>query len=151
MRRLVALAVIAVLAASAAIAQAVVPKGTYAGKFSDGGRVTLSVNKERQLIKIVRTRLKFTCTDGDSFRSLKAIAKGTVDVADGDFDIGDTDPDDAVTWDMTGKFSTKKRKVKGTYKETRVFNTKDELDANGTVTCQTAALTYSAALPKQTR
>jgi hypothetical protein len=149
MRRLVALLIVASLALCAAVAQAAVPKGTYAGKFSDGGKVTLSVSKERKLIKLVRRGLKFTCTDGDKFASLKSTATGDVDVADGDFDISDTTENDAVTWKMTGKFSTKKRVVKGTYTETRTFNSNDQLDPNGTVTCQTASLTYRAALPKK--
>ena len=149
MRRLVAVLIVASLAVCAAAAQAAVPKGTYAGKFSDGGKVSLTVNKERKLIKVRRIGLKFTCSDGDEFRSLKSTATGAVDVADGDFDISDTTKDDAVTWNMTGKFSTKKRVVKGTYTETRTFNASDQLDPNGTVTCQTASLTYRAALPKK--
>jgi hypothetical protein len=149
LRRLVPLIVIATIAAGVAVAEAAVPSGTYSGKFSDGATVRLSVNKAQQLLKVRREGLRFTCTDGDKFKSLKSTATGTVDVADKTFDIGDTDPDDAVTWVMKGRFSTKKRKVKGTYSETRVFNSKDELDPNGTVTCKTAELTFSAVLPKK--
>ncbi len=149
MRRLVALLTVAAFVACVAVAYAVVPKGTYTGKFSDGGTVTMKVNKDRQLIRLSRTGLTFTCTDGDSFKSLKSTATGTVDVADGNFDIGDTEPNDAVTWDMTGKFSTKKRIVKGAYTETRTFNASDQLDPNGSVTCKTGSLTYRAALPKK--
>jgi hypothetical protein len=148
-RRLISLAVVlAVAAGGTAVAQAAVPKGTYAGKFSDGGRVSLTV-KSQKLIKIVRSSLLFRCTDGDRFRSLKVTATGDVDVADGDFDIADTTQADGVTWSMKGKFSTKKRKVKGTYEETRTFNERNELDPDGTITCQTGDLTYSAVLPKK--
>ena len=149
MRRLVALLIVASLAICAAVAQAVVPKGTYAGKFSDRGTVSLTVSKERELIKVRRVGLKFTCTDADKFSSLKSTAIGTVDVADGDFDISDTNEGDGVDWTMTGRFSTKKRVVKGTYTETRTFNTRNQLDENGTVICKTANLTYRAALPKK--
>jgi hypothetical protein len=148
-RRLIPLVVIASLAGGTAVAQAVVPKGTYTGKFSDGGTASLTVNKERLLIKVTRKGLTFKCTDGDSFKSLKSTATGDVDVSSGSFDINDTNTSDAVTWSMQGKFSTKKRKVKGTYKETRTFNASNQLDPNGSVTCETAALTYSAALPKK--
>lgn len=148
-RRLIPLVVIASLAGGTAVAQAVVPKGTYTGKFSDGGKVSMTVDKNRKLIQVTRTGLTFKCTDGDSFKSLRNKATGAVDVASGKFDISDTDSTDAVTWSMQGKFSTKKRKVKGTYSETRVFNAENKLDPDGTVTCKTAELTYSAALPKK--
>jgi hypothetical protein len=149
MRRIVAIALAAVLVAGVAIADAAVPKGTYTGRFSDGGKVSLVVNKERLLIKVTRRALRFKCSDGDKFSSLKSVASGDVDVSDGTFDIGDTATGDGVVWDMQGKFSTKKRKVKGTYRETRRFNSKNRLDENGTIVCETAALTYSAALPKK--
>ena len=148
-RRLIPLVVIASLAGGTAVAQAVVPKGTYTGKFSDGGKVSMTVDKNRELIQVTRTGLTFKCTDGDSFKSLKNKSTGHVDVASGKFDISDTDKSDAVTWSMQGKFSTKKRKVKGTYTETRVFNENNALDPNGSVTCKTAELSYSAALPKK--
>ncbi len=148
-RRLIAILAAASLAAGATIAEAAVPRGPYAGKTSDGGTVQLTVSKTQKLIKVVRKSLRFTCTDGDAFKSLKSTATGKVDVADGDFDIADTDQGDGVTWDMTGKFSTKKRKVKGTYSETRLFNEQNEIDPNGSITCKTADLTYSAALPKR--
>ncbi len=148
-RRLIPVLVIACLAGSTAIAQAAVPNGTYAGKLSDGGKVWLSVSKSQKLVKITRQGMLFTCTDGDSFKSSKRVAKGSVDVADGDFTISDTNQADSVTWKMTGTFSTKKRKVKGTYSETRTYNASDEPDPNGTVSCSTGDLSYSAALPKK--
>jgi hypothetical protein len=147
MRRIALLLAVALLATTA-VAHAAVPKGTYAGKFSDGGKVSLTV-KSQKLIKIVRSNLLFKCSDGDKFRSLKVTATGDVDVAAGTFDIEDKTTDDGVTWRMTGKFSTKKRKVKGTYTESRTFNTQNRLDPNGTITCQTGDLTFSAALPKK--
>ena len=148
-RRLIPFVVVASLAGGA-VAQAAIPSGTYSGKMSDGAAVTLKVDKTKKLVRVVRKGLKFTCTDGDSFTSLKSTATGTVDVSSGKFDIADTEPDDGVTWQMTGKFSSKKRKVKGTYSETRTFNTSDQLDPDGSVSCKTAALTYSAVLPKKT-
>ncbi|MDQ3935075.1 MAG: hypothetical protein M3340_10665 [Actinomycetota bacterium] len=148
-RPLIAILAAASVAAGATVAEAAVPKGTYSGKTSDGGAVKLTVSKTQKLVKVTRKSLRFTCTDGDKFRSLSATASGSVDVADGSFDISDTTESDGVTWAMTGKFSTKKRKVKGTYSETRRFNDQNELDPNGTITCKTAALTYSAALPKK--
>ncbi len=157
MTRLVAFLAIAALALLAGVALAAVPKGTYSGRTSDGGKVSLTVDKSRQLVRIVRRNLKFTCSDGDSFRSLKNTATGTVDVSSGKFDIGRRDESsaqteaDAVDWDMTGRFSARKRKVKGTYTETRRFNEEDDLDPNGSVVCRTGNLTYCAALPKKRR
>lgn len=146
MRRFAALLIAASLAVCATVAEAAVPKGTYTGKFSDGGKVSLTV-KTQKLVKVSRSGLTFKCSDGDKFKSQKASATGDVDVSSGSFDIEDTTTDDGVTWQMTGKFSTKKRKVKGTYRETRTFNSENRLDPNGSITCQTAALTYSAVLP----
>jgi hypothetical protein len=149
MRRLAPLLVVACLATGAAIAQAAVSSGTYAGKFSDRGTVSLKVDKGQKLIKIRRAGLTFKCSDGDRFKSLKSTATGAVDVADRRFDIGDTTPDDGVDWQMKGKFSPTTTKVKGTYSETRIFNDQNQLDPNGSVVCKTADLTYSAALPKK--
>jgi hypothetical protein len=147
MRRLALLLTFALLVGAAA-AHAAVPKGTYTGKFSDGGKASLTV-KSQKLVKLSRSGLTFKCSDGDKFKSLKATATGDVDVSSGSFDIEDKTTGDGVTWRMTGKFSTKKRKVKGTYRETRVFNDENTLDPDGSITCQTAELTFSAVLPKK--
>ena len=148
-RPLIAILAAASVAAGATVAEAAVPTGTYSGKTSDGGTVKLTVSKTRKLVKVNRKNLRFTCTDGDKFRSLSTTSTGSVDVSGGKFDIADTARADGVTWAMTGKFSTKKRKVKGTYKETRTFNEQNELDPNGTITCKTGDLTYSAVLPEK--
>ena len=148
-RPFIAVLAAACLAAGATVAEAAVPKGTYSGKMSDGGAVKLTVSSKQKLIKIYRKGLKFTCTDGDSFRSLADTATGRVAVSKGKFDVSDTNTADAVTWKMTGRFSSRKRKVTGAYRETRTFNTQNELDPDGTVTCQTGDLTYSARLPRK--
>ena len=149
MRRAATGMVVATAILGASIAEAAVPKGTYTGKLSDGGVVQLTVSKTQKLIKVTRKRHRFKCSDGDTFKSLRTTDTGTVDVSGKTFDIGDTRDDDAVTWAMTGRFSVKKRKVKGTYTETRTFNEQNQLDPNGTITCKTRDLTYSAALPKK--
>lgn len=148
-RPFIAVLAAACLAAGATVAEAAVPKGTYSGKMSDGAAVKLTVSSKQRLIKIYRKGLKFTCSDGDSFSSLADTATGSVDVSKGKFDVADTNKADSVTWRMAGRFSTKKRKVTGTYKEVRTFNTQNELDPDGTITCETGGLTYSAKLPRR--
>ena len=146
-RTFLAVLTAASVAVGATVAEAAVKKGTYKGKMTDGAVVQLTVNKKQKLIKVYRKSVKFTCTDGDAFSSLADTAKGSVSVKSGKFDISDTDKGDAVTWRMTGSF--KGSKVTGTYAEERTFNTQNELDPDGTVTCQTDSLTYRAALPKK--
>jgi hypothetical protein len=141
---LAALAAASVLAGSA-VAHGAVAKGTYTGKTSDGGRVSLVVDKKQRLVKITRKAMRFKCSDGDKFTSLKHTATGVIDVADGRFDIADTTPDDGVEWEMTGVYSEKKKVWKGELQETRRFNSKNRLDPKGSVVCSTAELTYRAA------
>jgi hypothetical protein len=142
------IAATAILGVSVAVAA--VPKGTYRGKTSDGGVVKLTVSKQK-LIKVTRKSLRFTCTDGDVFKSRSdtAAAEDEVDVSSKRFEIEETTEGDGVHWVMTGRFSVKKRKVKGTYSETRTFNEQNQLDDDGTITCKTRDLTYSAALPRK--
>ena len=135
------------VAFGAAAAEASVRAGTYKGKFSDGGTVSLVVNKNQLLVKVARQSMRFKCSDGDSFRALKHTATGTVPVGEKKFDIADERPGDGVVWQMTGKYSSKKKKWTGTYQETRRFNSSNQLDGDGKITCQTAALTYSAVIP----
>lgn len=145
-RALLAAVAAATLLVAAAPAEAAVKKGTYVGTMSDGAYVSLLVGKSSMLLKVARKGLAFTCTDGDTFKSSKSIASGRIDVSSRRFDVGDTNDSDAVDWDMTGTFSVKKHKVTGTYRETRRFNERNELDPNGDVRCQTGELTYSAKL-----
>jgi hypothetical protein len=143
-RGLISIAVAVALAVGASVAEAKVVKGTYRGKTSDGGKVALKVDKSKSLVNVTRSNLLFRCSDGDRFRSLSSTSTGKVPIADGKFDISDTQPDDAVSWQMTGSFNAKGTKIAGTYGETRRFNSKDRLDPKGSVTCQTGDLTYSA-------
>ena len=145
-RRLTSLLVIASLAGTAAVAEAAVTKGTYSGKFKQGGTVSLTV-KSQTLIKIVRKKMKFKCSDGDAFISKTNTANGTIDVADGDFDVKDSNENDGDTWKMTGTW--KGSKVTGTYRHTATFNAENELDPDGAISCTTGDMTYSAKRPKK--
>ena len=143
MRALVA--AVLVLALAASVAQAAVSKGTYSGKTSDGGRVSLVVDKKQRLVTITRKSMRFKCSDGDKFTSLKHTASGAIDVADDTFDIADTTENDGVDWEMTGRYSEAKQVWKGGFSETRRYNSRNRLDPKGKVVCETAELTYRAA------
>ena len=128
--------------AGATVAEAAVTKGSYAGAFDRGGSVSLTVDENQQLIKVVRKKMKFKCSDGDSFTSKTNKAVGEVDVSSGSFTLKDQDTNEAETFTMKGKFSGSK--VTGTYRHTATFNTKNQLTQNGTVSCTTGKLKFTA-------
>ncbi|MGH8894648.1 MAG: hypothetical protein ACRDWY_15310, partial [Actinomycetes bacterium] len=66
--------------------------------------MSLVIDTKQRLVKITRKATLFKCTDGDQFRSLKHASLGKIDVADGNFDISDTTPNDGVEWTMTGVY-----------------------------------------------
>lgn len=146
--RLAATALAAVaLATGAAVAEAAIKKGTYAGKLSGGGTIALTVTKTQKVVKVVRNRLTLTCSDGDTFTSGKLTATGSVDIATGRFELSDTKPDDAQDWKLTG--TVKGAKITGTYRHDARFGDGNIPDEHGSVSCTTGDLTYTAKLPKK--
>ena len=147
--RLAAFIVVAALIGGPGVAHAAIPKGTYSGKTSDGGTVKITVNSEQRLTKLYRKGLAFSCTNGTSFKSAVDATRAFYPIRKRKFELNGENLTLASKWDWSFRFNAEKRRVTGKYSETRTLNEQGAPDRDGTITCKTAALTYSAALPKK--
>jgi hypothetical protein len=146
MRRMAAAATAMLVLAAATVAEAAVKSGTYKGPIKGAGNIALTVDKQKRLVKFVRTKIKVKCDDGTSASNAKLTTTGTAPIkSDGTF-VWKADPEDVAetghNWRLAGRIDSPN--ASGTLKETVRFNAAGQPDANGSVRCSTGKLKWTA-------
>ena len=139
-------ALIAGAVATASVAEAAVTPGTYRGSIKGAGSIVLKVDSKRRLVKFVRTKITVKCSDGTEATNSKITTTGVAPIkSDGTF-VWKADAEDVEqsghNWRLAG--TIKSPNGSGTLKETVRFNAAGEPDPNGSVTCSTGKLRWSA-------
>ncbi|MDQ3935076.1 MAG: hypothetical protein M3340_10670 [Actinomycetota bacterium] len=146
MRRGALIILVAIAVAGATVAEAAVTPGTYKGSVKSAGSITLKIDSKKRLVKFVRTNIKVKCDDGTSATNSKITTTGVAPIkSDGTF-VWKADAEDVAesghNWRLGG--TVKSPNASGTLKETVRFNAAGEPDPNGSVSCTTGKLRWSA-------
>jgi hypothetical protein len=130
------------------VAVAAPSPGTYSGKIEGAKRISLKVDGKTRLVRIARTGLVVKCPDGSSWLPIKITTTMRVPLpSDGKFVIKQTQEDieqDGHRFRIAG--TVKSTKASGTLKESGTFDSNTQPDPNGSMTCSTGKLRWSAKL-----
>ena len=139
MKSRIAIVALVLVAVSAGSAWASYVSGTYAGR-TTGQRLAVSFKATQSRLSRLSIKVKFTCSDGDSFTTvLKDFA--AQNIVDGRYDATYQGSSKASTYRHRGTIVT--RTATGSFRGTRRYNENDELDPNGTIVCRTGTVRYS--------
>jgi hypothetical protein len=151
MERALVIAVAALAAAGATVAEGKVASGRFAGATSKHDPVGFKVDGRGKLYAFYFEGVRLKCTDGDQF-----------DTPTGS-DRVQTDDSDRLTitrsrrfafsvrsetfgngYNVAGRFNRRGRKATGTLRVFANFDTQNNADPNGSVHCSSGTLTFSA-------
>jgi hypothetical protein len=136
--RLVILAMVAAVAVPAAVL-ADYTSGTYTGK-TKVQKLAVSFKATQTRLSKLSIRVKFTCTDGDSFTTtLKDF--GAQNIVAGRYDATFEGTTHASSYRHKGKITNST--AAGFLTGTRRYNANNDLDPNGAITCRTGTVRYS--------
>ena len=146
MRRGALIVVVAIAIAGASVAQAAITPGTYKGSVEGAGSIVLKIDSKKRLVKFVRTKITVKCDDGTSATNSKITTTGVAPIkSDGTF-VWKADAEDVAAsghnWRLAG--TVRSPNASGTLKETVRFDSAGEPDPNGSVSCTTGKLRWSA-------
>jgi hypothetical protein len=134
-----AIAALAIVLLGAGVARAAFESGTYAGK-TTGQRLAISFKATQSKLSRLSIKVKFTCSDGDSFSTLlKDFA--SQNIVNGRYDATFEGTSKASSYRHKGRIAT--RTATGSLSGSRRYNESDELDPNGTIICRTGTIRYS--------
>jgi len=148
-RRIVAAVLcIGLLAGAAATAEAArnYKSGTYRGQTAQGAKVSLKVLKSKMaLIKFSWEGASLSCSDGNT-RSVKGdTSPGNLKfpiTSKGKFKLGAANESETLEFDIRGQL--KKSKAKGVLQVQARINEQNELDPEGTISCDSELVQWSA-------
>ena len=146
----------AVLAASLvaclplAAADGAVKRGTFRGATNEADPIGFKVDRKGRVYSLFYESVTLACSDGDTFetpgatRRVQTPVKSRFGVRSGAFGIEARNETTGFGWDATGTFKGKGRRATGTLTVFAKFNDDNQQDANGSVTCESKPLTWSA-------
>jgi hypothetical protein len=137
--------VFAVLGAGVAVAA--YTSGTYSGRTtSQRGPISFKASQSR--LTQLKVGVVWNCTDGDRFQSDLRGFPGQ-NIVRGNYNASFTGSNGASRYTNRGRLSRVRigprlvNQAKGTFTGRRLYNTNDQLDPNGTITCTTGSLAYT--------
>jgi hypothetical protein len=136
--RVATLALVAAVAVPA-IALADYKSGTYAGK-TKVQKLAVSFKATQSRLSKLSIRVKFTCTDGDSF-STTLQDFGAQNIVAGRYDASFQGTSGASSYRHRGSITN--TTATGSLTGTRKYNESNDLDPNGAITCRTGTVRYS--------
>jgi hypothetical protein len=140
-----ALAALAAFALLAAPAHAV-KRGTFAGSTSEGDPLGFKVDRKGRVVAFHFEEVSLSCSDGDTVSTPRIVtpAGERFAVRSGRFGISSTNAVTGFGWDAKGTFRSRGRRATGTLRVRARFNERNEQDADGSIRCASASLTWSA-------
>jgi opacity protein-like surface antigen len=152
MKRALAVAmVVAAAATGASIAEAAIQHGTFAGKTSAGDPIGFKVDRQGRVVSFYYENVRLKCSDGDKYDTLsgkdRVQTQGNLHYrvgSKGKFSITVRNNSMGSSWDATGKFNSKGTASTGTLKVRARFNVQNEGDPKGSITCESAKLSWTA-------
>jgi hypothetical protein len=137
LRVFVVAALLALVPATAAWAK--YDSGTYAGK-TKVQKLTIHFRATQSRLSKLSIRVKFTCSDGDSF--FKTLADwDPQNIASGRYDASFEGTSHASIYRHRGRIVN--RTATGTFTGTQHYNADNQLDPKGAIVCRTGLLRYS--------
>jgi hypothetical protein len=135
----IVIASLALALLGAGAASAAFESGTYSGK-TKVQKLAISFKATQSKLSKLSIKVKFTCSDGDSFTAtLKDFA--SQNIVDGRYDASYEGTSGASLYRHKGKITT--RTATGTLTGTRRFNEQNKLDPAGSIRCRTGTIRYS--------
>jgi len=133
------------LAISAPAAPAKIKRGTFAGTSSAEDPVTFRVDRRGRVIRFSFDAVSLSCTDGDSVETPRVVTpRGERFVIRGArFGIEARNATTGFGWDVDGRFRGRGRRATGTLTVSASFNEDNQQAADGTIKCESEALTWS--------
>jgi hypothetical protein len=146
MRRLAIVAIALLATVGATVAEAAVK--TYSGTTSADDPVGLRVDSKGKVYAFYFVDVHLTCSDGDQFDSgpqpIKTPTSTRYKVTKRKFKIKIREKDDGRGYDVTGKFSSRRKTVGGTFRIFANFDESSYPDPDGSVKCTSGVLKWSA-------
>jgi ABC-type amino acid transport substrate-binding protein len=143
---LVVLLAAASLAVLAPAAPAKIKRGSFAGTTSADDPVSFRVDRRGRIISFSYDAVALSCTDGDSVDTPRVVTPRGVRfrVSRRRFGIRARNDTTGFGWDVEGRFRGRARRATGTLTVFASFNDDNQQDADGTIKCESEALTWSA-------
>lgn len=144
--RLVAVLVLAtVMAAVVPASAAAVKRGSFAGATSADDPVSFKVDRRGRVVSFAFDAVELTCSDGDSVDTPRVVTprRERFRVRRGRFGIEARNAETGFGWDADGRFRSKGRRATGTLTVFASFDEQNRQAANGSVKCESDALSWS--------
>jgi hypothetical protein len=146
MKRVAIVAVTLFAAVGATVAEAAVK--TYSGTTSAADPVGLKVDSKGRVYAFYFVDVHLTCSDGDEFDTgpepIKTPTSTRYKVTKRKFKIKIREEDAGRGYDVTGKFSSSRKKVAGTFRIFANFDESFNPDPDGSAKCTSGVLKWSA-------
>lgn len=140
MKKLLTVLTLSALVVAVGVAQASFSAGVYRGKTQWKKPVSFTASKTE--VTKFKIRVQYGCTDGDTFwtteKGFPAMTINSADKFSGKFVNGDQSIEVTIKGKLTGSTA------KGSYYSERTYNSRDELDPNGNVTCYRTNMSWKA-------
>jgi hypothetical protein len=136
---------VAVVVLGATVAEAAVKSGTYKGPIKKAGNISVKVDANKQVVKIVRTGFKLKCSNGKTATITKSTTTGTIPVdSEGRFLIKANQDDLARGHYFRVSGTINSPKASGTVREDQRFTPAGVASGDGSVKCTSGKLTWTA-------
>ncbi len=138
-------AVAAVALAAAPAAPAKVKRGSFAGTTSAADPLSLKVDRKGRVTSFAFHAVALTCTDEDTVDTPRVVTpRGRrFRIRANRFGISARNEQTGFGWDADGRFRSRGRRATGTLKVFASFNDQNQQDADGSIKCESDALTWS--------
>ena len=146
MRQVTILVLVAsLLAVSAPAAPAAVKRGSFAGTTSGDDPLSFRVDRRGRVMSFSFDAVSLTCTDGDDVSTPRVLTprRERFRVRSNRFGIQARNTKTGFGWDADGRFRNRGRRATGTLRVFASFNDQNQQDADGTIKCESEALTWS--------
>src|SRR5688572_12869756 len=138
-------AVAALLVVAAPSATAKIKRGGFAGTSSAEDPVSFKVDRRGRVMRFSFDAVALSCSDGDTVDTPKVVtpAGERFAVRRRSFGIEARNSTTGFGWDVDGRFRGRGRRATGTLVVYASFNDDNQQDADGTIKCESEALTWS--------
>ena len=145
--RLVATLVLAasLTVVAAPTAAGAVKRGSFAGTTSEADPVSFRVDARGRVMSFTFVAVRLSCTDGDTVDTPRVVTPRSkrFRVRSNRFGIVARNDTTGFAWNADGVFRNRGRRATGTLRAFASFNDQNEPDPNGTIKCESEALTWS--------
>ena len=137
---------IAALSAGLAVPAHAVKRGSFSGTTSEDDPIGFKVDRKGRVTAFRFDEVALSCDDGDTVTAPRVMTPEgeTFRVRARRFGIEARNDDTGFGWDATGTFRSKGRRARGTLQVFASFDERNRQDADGSIQCTSAELTWSA-------